>query len=150
MNYSPKLGYAVIDTSIGSMPAVVVVNSDVQDLLSRKIFLWHLRIEVDLKHIVGNGMPTRVESDALCEFEDAIEADLVCDNNAVFFARITCNGARVIVYRVVDPEVANRVLQAHLNKPDPIREWDYHMQQDAGWDLARPELDLLSLGDLPR
>jgi hypothetical protein len=55
-------------------------------------------------------MPTNVEVSVLDRFGDEFDENLKADGNALFLARITWNGTRQFLYRVYDPEVANRYL----------------------------------------
>lgn len=139
----PEPYYTLINTSIGDDPAVVVVNSALRNFKDREAFPWHLRMSIDCKLLGTNGMPTDEESDALHRLEDSITNSLHAAQNALFLARITARSERVLIYRVHDPETANNTLQALAAEPSPLREWDYHMEHDAGWELAQPELHLL-------
>lgn len=143
MTTIPKPYYTLIDTSIGDDPAVVVVNSALRTFKDRDAFPWHLRVSVDCKLLGANGMPTTKEGNALNQLEDSITSTLQVDQNAIFLARITARGERVLLYRVRDPDIANDTLQTLLSTPKPLREWDYQMKQDPDWELAQPELHLL-------
>lgn len=139
----PKPYYTLINTSIGDDPAVVVVNSALQNFDQRQGFPWHLRISIDCVSLGSNGMPTSEEADTLNQLEDSIAASLQADENAIFLARITARGERALLYRVQDPEKANKILQTLTSASSTLREWDYRMEHDSGWELARPELQLL-------
>lgn len=139
----PEPYYTLINTSIGDDPAVVVVNSALRTFKDREAFPWHLRIGIDCKLLGANGMPTDEEGHALHRLEDSIASPLQAGQNALFLARITARGERVLLFRVHDPETANDTLQELAAEPSQLREWDYHMEQDDSWELARPELHLL-------
>lgn len=143
MNVIPEPYYTLINTSIGKAPAVVVVNSALRRFEERQLFPWHLRISIDCLLLGDNGMPTAEESDVLINLEDSIATSLQLNQNAIFLARITAKGERVLLYRVQDPDTANEVLQALVSAPSQLREWDYQMEHDADWELAQPELRLL-------
>jgi len=74
--------------------------------------------------------------DPICE---AIDQNLARDGNAALLARITWNGARQLVYRVNDPEIANAFL-TRLFEEDPQRAMDYRMEPDPEWQLAETYL----------
>lgn len=135
--------YTLINTSIGDDPAVVVVNSALRAFDDRQAFPWHLRISIDCKLLGANGMPTAEEGDVLHRLEDSISSLLQAGQNALFLARVTARSERVLLYRVRDPEVANEALQVLISAPSSLREWDYRMEHDSGWELAQPELALL-------
>lgn len=139
----PKPYYTLINTTKGEDPAVVVVNSSLRNFEDREAFSWHLKLNIDCKFIGANGMPTPSEVEILQGLEDDISTALQAEQNAVFLARITCRGARDLLYRVQDPAAANTALQQLISKPSQLREWDYRMEQDVGWELAKPELQLL-------
>lgn len=135
--------YSLIETSIGSDPAIVVVNSTLLTFTGRDAFPWHLRIGVNCKLQGVNGMPTKEEVEALARLEEKIAPAIEVDHNAIFLARITARGERVLLYRVHDPEKANEALQRLISTASTVREWEYEMEYDVGWMLAKPELDLL-------
>ena len=135
--------YTLINTSIGDDPAVVVVNSALRNFADREDFSWHLRISIDCKMLGKNGMPTDEEGAILTKLEESIENPLIAKGNAIFLARITAQGIRVLLYRVADPEAANEILQSLVEPSFQLREWDYRMEYDPDWELAQPELRLL-------
>lgn len=139
----PEPYYTLINTSKGVDPAVVVVNSALRTFDARNSFPWHLKIGIDCKLIGINGMPTDEEGEALQCLEEAISKPLQLTHNAIFLARITCRGERVLLFRVQDPEIANDLLQSLVSEASQLREWDYRMEHDPGWELAQPELQLL-------
>ncbi|WP_312236037.1 DUF695 domain-containing protein [Stenotrophomonas sp.] len=143
MNDVPVPCYSLIETSIGSDPAIVVVNSTLLTFTGHYAFPWHLRIGVICKLQGVNGMPTTEEVEALARLEEKIAPALEVDCNAIFLARITARGERVLLYRVHDPEKADEALQLLISTPDTVRQWEYQMEYDVGWMLAKPELDLL-------
>lgn len=135
--------YSLIETSIGSDPAIVVVNSALLTFTGHDAFPWHLRVGVIFKLQGVNGMPTKEEVEALVRLEEKIAPALEVDHNAIFLARITARGERVLLYRVHDPEKANETLQFLISTSDGLRELEYQMEYDVGWILAKPELDLI-------
>jgi hypothetical protein len=139
----PQPCYTLINTSIGEDPAVVVVNSSLRTFDQRETFPWHLRITIDCLLLGANGMPTSEEVDILNQLEDHIETPLQVGENAIFLARITARGERVLLYRIQDPEKANDALRSLVSPPSGRREWEYRMESDAHWELAQPEFQLL-------
>lgn len=135
--------YSLIETSIGSDPAIVVINSTLLTFTGHDAFPWHLRIGVNCELQGAKGMPTKEEVEALARLEERIAPALEVDQNAVFLARITARGERVLLYRVHDPEKANEALQLLISTPDTVRELEYQLEYDADWMLAKPELALL-------
>jgi len=143
MKDAPAPCYSLIETSIGGDPAIVVVNSTLLTFTGHDAFPWHLRIGVNCKLQGVNGMPTKEEVEALARLEEKTAPALEVEHNAIFLARITARGERILLYRVHDPEKADEALQLLISTPDTVREWEYQMEYDVGWMLAKPELDLL-------
>jgi len=140
----PEPSYTLIETTLGNDPAVVVVNSSVRTFQERAAFAWHLRIRVDCKFKSAHGMPTVEEAGVLRRLEEDLAPRLQAADNAMFLARITARGERAILFRVADPEAANRALQAPASQALAVREWDFQLQHDPEWALAQPELKLLA------
>jgi len=139
----PEPYYTLIRTSKGNDSAIVVVNSALRTFRDRQAFPWHLKISIDCKRLGANGMPTDEEGEILKRLEDAITSLIEITKNAIFLARITCQGERVLLYRVHEPGVANDALKQLVSEASQLREWNYRMDHDADWELAQPELHLL-------
>lgn len=135
--------YTLIETSRGDDLAIVVVNSALRRFNQQQRFPWHLNVTIDCKNLGKNGMPTSDENAVLYQIEDELSGLLLKGENAVFLARVTCQGQRELSYRISDPEIANQTLQQVVSNSSPLREWDYRMEHDEDWELARPELHLL-------
>lgn len=88
-------------------------------------------------------MPTHDELKVLDQLEEIFSTNLLANENAMFLARITCKGARDLCYRVHNPDSADEILSQFCSGENPLREWEYRMEKDVGWDLAEPELQLL-------
>lgn len=89
-------------------------------------------------------MPTNEEIDILVRLEEMIALAIEADRNAIFLARITARGERALLFHVHDPEVADQILKRLTALPDSLREWEYQMEYDVDWILAKPEMDLLA------
>ena len=139
----PPPQYTLIETSRGDDPAIVVVNSALRMFDQRQRFAWHLSVTVTCKNLGQGGMPTSEEGLVLYQLEDLISESLLKGDNAVFLARVTCRGHRELAYRVGDPEIANTALQRLVSAPFALREWEYRLEYDEPWELAKPELQLL-------
>jgi hypothetical protein len=139
----PKPYFALVDTSRGGDPAIVVVNTAVRGLPYRDSFPWHLIIRVACKFITHNGMPTIEELPALDKFESIVSKALLHAENAAFFARVTCRGERELIYRVRNPGAADEILKSIIDGQANEREWDYHIENDPDWELVEPELALV-------
>lgn len=89
-------------------------------------------------------MPTTEELASLRVVEDEITSKLCLDHNVIFLARVTALGEQAIIFRVSDPQIANKALQDLTSDESQIREWEYWMERDQNWELAQPELDLVA------
>lgn len=143
MSHVPAPFYTLITTSLGGKPAIVVVNSALREFSLRPEFSWHLRVTVKCRDLGENQMPTTEEVVSLRVVEDAIASGIAPGDNAVFLARVTALGEQALIFRVIDPEVAHASLQKLTSSHDQEREWEYWMENDPDWELARPELDLV-------
>ena len=91
-------------------------------------------------------MPTAGENAILYSLEDRFSVLLGAHDNAIFLARVTCQGVREISYRIRDPESANDVMQALIAESPPIREWEFRLEKDKAWVLAFADLSSLDIG----
>jgi len=140
----PTPYYTLIDTSRGEHPAVAVINSALRDFNNRHRFPWHLKIEVAYLWVSSNGMPTQEEGQILYALEDHLASQLGAQRAVLFVSRVTCQAVREISFRVSDPKRADEELQIEINKPAPVRAWEYRMEEDPEWKLAFPELNLIN------
>ena len=139
----PEPRYTLIETTLGNDPAVVVVNSSLRYFRERAAFAWHLRIVIDCESTSAYGMPTVEEAGVLRRFEEDLAPRLQAADNAIFLARITARGERVLLFRIKDADAANGALHAPASQDAPVREWDFHLRHDPEWALAQPELKLV-------
>jgi len=139
----PEPKYALINTSRGDLPAVVVVNAALRNFPHRDIFPWHLSVLIFADELGDHGMPTPKETRLIDAVGDEIERAILENHNALFLARETHNGRRQLLFRVHDPAPANGALQALLALPAAKREWDFRMEGDESWRLAQPCFSLL-------
>lgn len=142
MRETPVPFYALINTTLGEDPAVVVVNTALRSFAGRDALPWHLRIGIACGELDDYDMPTPEELEVVTRLEGQLGSSIGADGNAVFLARITARGERVLLYRVHDPEQANDRLQQLLAAPAQLREWEFQMEYDRDWALAQPDLDL--------
>jgi hypothetical protein len=136
--------YSHFNTSRGDLPAVVGVNAALREFKHRDLFPWHLSVLITPQALAEQGMPTGEECLVLDAVDDEIEAVVTGDRNAFFLARETWNGRRQLLFRVHDPEVADRFLQQLISRGSQQREWEFLMEYDAYWSFAAPYLSLFT------
>lgn len=139
----PAPVYTLLSSSLDGLPAIVVVNEALVPFPYRDVFPWELSVEIFARAIAGNGMPTAAETELLDRVGDAIDAVVLDGRNALFFARITHDATRRLLYRVHDPELADASLRDLASKPEPLREWEYVMVADPTWERAEPLIALV-------
>lgn len=138
----PEESYVAAHGVSDGLPDIWIVNAALEELRPKSAFPWHLSIIVDCVDTTNVGLPTQEENEILGDVGDAFDEYLLRDGNAVRLARITWNATRQFLYRVRDPERANAYLQVVIADHSHQREFDFRMEPDAEWALARPYLEV--------
>lgn len=144
----PEDHYTLFDVMRAEKPEVLVVNDALRTFQHRDVFPWHLRITIEAKDLIENGMPSPDESKLLFAIGDEIEEAVLAgrtehdSRNAVFLARSTWNGIRELDYQVHNPKITHQVLQQLLSSKKCERPWEYRMQADADWHVAQKMFQL--------
>jgi len=118
------------------LPCIGTLNSSLLDFEHKEIFSWHLSVIIDFQDVADNGMPSEEERAAVDPFCDKLEEEIKAGGNALFFVRETWNKTRRLVWRVYDSEIAHQHLQYIIGHHWHPRPFDWHMEQDAGWEQA--------------
>ena len=145
----PDPHYTLVDATRGDLPEVLAINDALLYFVERQIFPWHLRVTLNARQLVENGMPSPEESELLFALGDEIEEVVVGGRtkydaqNALFLARSTWNGTRELTYQVHDPEIAHAALQKLLASKQWPRSWEYEMTHDPEWTTGVALFDLL-------
>jgi len=138
----PEPAETLFNATRDGMREVVSINRALLGFAHPELFQWHLRITLEARELIDNGMPSPDESALLFRLGDEIEAVVLAGRtsydavNALFLARSTWNGVRELYYRVHDPEITHQALQAELTRQQWEREWDYRMEDDQRWEKA--------------
>jgi hypothetical protein len=147
----PEPHYTLFNGQRSGLPEVIVVNDALLRFADIEVFPWHLRVEMEAKDLIENGMPSPAESELLFSIGDQIESVVLTGTteqgspNAVFLARSTWNEIRELMFQVHDPEVAHSALQALLNRHKWERSWSYKMFEDRTWSNAAHVFKLFPL-----
>jgi hypothetical protein len=143
----PDEAYAVVEFKQEGKPGVMVINSSLKDFEPKLVFSWHLSVMINFEDMVENGMPSEVEQEVVEQFEDKLERVFKGDTpekpNALFFARITWNNTRELIYRAYQPEPIHDYLQAMIDAKSWPRTFDYRIDPDPEWKLAKWHLGTL-------
>ena len=138
----PKPDYTLFNATRDGLPEVLVVNGSLIDFPYKDVFPWYLRVWIDAKELIENGMPAPKESELLFEIGDEIEEAVLGGRtehggeNALFLARGTWNALRELRYQVHNPEIAHNALQKLLTKKEWQRPWEYEMKPQLDWENA--------------
>lgn len=141
----PEEKYSVIEFIQEDLPGVGVINAALKDFEPKEVFAWHLSILIDLENLIENGMPSVDEREIVDPFGDQLDTLIKGLNlekpNALFLARITWNKTRELIWRVYEPKAANKELHQIIENNSSPRGFDYRMEEDVEWRLAKWHLD---------
>jgi hypothetical protein len=138
----PEPHYTLFDATRDGMPEIIVVNDALLAFAHAEIFPWYLRVTLEARELIENGMPSEPESKLLFTIGDEIEGVVLSGRtehggaNALFLARSTWNELRELRFQVHNPEIAHAALQELLNGKSWERQWDYEMFADPKWERA--------------
>ncbi|KKX46511.1 MULTISPECIES: DUF695 domain-containing protein [Sphingobacterium] len=137
----PDESYSVLNFKQDNFPGVAVVNTALRKFEPKIVFAWHLSIMIDLEDLIDNGMPSKSEVEVIDNYGDYLDNEIKGPDkekpNALFLARITWNKTRELIWRVYDPEISNRFLQEIITANSSPRQFDYRIDPDNNWELAK-------------
>lgn len=121
-------------------PGIAYINRSLINFEPKVVFSWHLSIMLEIEDTVENGMPSIKERELLDALGGLLDRNIKGDNvqkpNALFLARITWNKTRELIWRVSDPEPADKYLQQIISENSSPRSFDYRIDSDPEWKLA--------------
>jgi hypothetical protein len=127
------------------LPGFATVNSALREFEPKIVFSWHLSVLIRCVQLVEDRLPSTDEQNLLYEFEDKLDPLIKAGGNGLFFARVTHDALREIIWRVHDPEAANSVLRGILHDRDYPREFDFRIDEDRSWEKTRWYLDKVTV-----
>lgn len=137
----PDESYSVLNFKQDNFPGVAVVNNALREFEPKIVFAWHLSIMIDLEDLIDNGMPSKSEVEVIDNYGDYLDNEIKGPDkvkpNALFLARITWNKTRELIWRVYDPEISNSFLQEIITANSSPRQFDYRIDPDNNWELAK-------------
>ena len=140
----PEDRFRIVKFRQENMPGIAVVNEALAPFEPKVVFAWHLSIMLQFEDLVLNGMPSQSERELVDSWGDLVDAAIKGENpdkpNALFLARITWNATRELIYRVYEPEAVNRYLVHVIESKSYPRNFDYRMEHDPEWELAKWQL----------
>ena len=136
----PKESYVGLHFETDGSPDLWIVNRALIPFEAKPTFPWHLSIIINMKDVIEMGLPTREEQHVLGELGEEMGGKLKANGNALILASGTWKGVRQLLFRVRDPEVANRYLSVVVANPSAVRPMEYRMEQDPLWAKAEQYL----------
>ena len=138
--FIPDEIYKILEFKKEQLPGIAVVNDNLKSENLKKVFSWNCSILIDFEETIENGMPSEEELKIVEKFEDFFYDKIKGNNkdkpNALFFARITWNSTRQLIYKVYLPEPANDFLTELIASENYPREFDYRIEEDENWELT--------------
>jgi len=137
----PENRFRLVEFRQDDMPGIAVVNEALVPFEPKVVFAWHLSIMLQFEDLILNGMPSRSERELVDSWERLVEAAVNGEDpdkpNALFLARITWKATRELIYRVYEPEAVNQYLVNVIDSKSCSRNFNYRMEHDPEWELAK-------------
>ncbi len=133
----PEESLSIVTFEIDSLPAIAVIDAALTDFEHKKSFEWHCSLIVECKELAENGMPSPAEMEVLNAFEDELSKGLAGEGelpNAIFFARITHNGTRQLIWKVSNPKQAYDYLANVMKEDQYPRNFEFVIERDVDWE----------------
>ncbi|MFA9477605.1 DUF695 domain-containing protein [Phycisphaerales bacterium AB-hyl4] len=137
----PEERHVLVEFQQDNMPGLATINGSLSRFEPKAVFAWHLSLMIQLKHLADRSMPSIAEQEEMYAFGDTLDTVFKGSDqdkpNALFLARITWNGTHELIYRVYDPELPNAYLIELAKQDESPRPFDYRIDNDPAWELAR-------------
>ncbi|KXX69328.1 DUF695 domain-containing protein [Flammeovirga sp. SJP92] len=141
----PEENYAILEFKQDELPGIAVINKSLKEFEPKEVFSWHCSIMLQFKNLIENGMPHESDRSKAEEFEDWLDEEIKGESkekpNALFLGRITWNATRELIWRVYDPEKTNELLNTLIETKEYDLPFDYRIESDNEWKLAKWHLD---------
>jgi len=137
----PEEVFSTIEFKREGLPGVGIITSSLKDFKQREIFPWHLSVIMHYSELMDNGMPSEKEREETNNFieylKDLLKGENQAKPNGLFLGRFTWNGTIEFIWKIYDPEVANKALKQIIEEKNHPRPFDYRMGDDNGWELSK-------------
>ncbi|WKK82943.1 DUF695 domain-containing protein [Marivirga arenosa] len=137
----PEEVFSTIEFNKDDLPGIGIITSSLKDFEHKHIFPWHLSIVLQYNELIENGMPSiqeREETDTFCEhLEELLKGENQDKPNGLFIGRFTWNGTREMIWKIHDPEIADKELKQIIDSGSHPRPFDYRMEEDPEWKLSK-------------
>ena len=137
----PKEKFSTIEWKQEDLPGVGAVTSSLKNFKHREIFPWHLSVLIYYNDLIDNGMPSiqeREETDLFCDhLEELLKGENPAKPNGLFLGRFTWNATRELIWKIHDPEIADKELKRIIKTKEHPRPFNYKMESDSEWELSK-------------
>lgn len=138
--FIPEEIYKVLEFKQEQLTGIAIVNDNLKSKNLKKVFSWNCSILIDFDKTIENRMPSEEELKIIEKFEEFLNNKIKGNNkekpNALFFARITWNSTRQLIYKIYSPELANDFLTKLIDSENYPREFNYRIEKDETWELT--------------
>lgn len=137
----PDENYQILEFNQEERPGIAVINKSLLYFEPKEVFSWHCSVMIHFNQLIENGMPDVTDRTKVEEFEDWLDDEIKGENeekpNALFLGRITWNKTRELIWRVYEPEKTNAILNKLIETKDYELPFDYRIDPDIEWKLAK-------------
>ena len=128
--------HVLVEFNQDDLPGFATVDVSLRDFTHKDQYNWHLSVLVLYNDLIDNKLPSTAEQELLYEFEDSLNSEFSIHKNTLFFARVTWNEQRELMWRVIDPELPNDVLRSIIEFKSHPRPFDFRIDDDPTWEKA--------------
>lgn len=137
-----KLEFVLVQTQRESGCAVIVLNRQLMTLDHHQ-FPWQLTVTFDLHRMAQSQRTGAEKVDRLERLGEALSEGLTHDGNALFAGRVTWNGSRQLIFRLKDPDPAEKFLGMTRQASRWEDSFGYLLEPDPEWSAAQEFLQIL-------
>lgn len=141
----PEEDFQILTFKQEGLKGIAVINKNLKHFEPKEVFYWHCSILLEFQHLIEDEMPSVSERLKAEEFEAWLDKRIKEEHkdkpNALFLGRITWNGTRELIWRVHDAEKTNKLLNDLVIMDIHGMHFDYRIDDDKEWYLARWHLD---------
>ncbi len=139
--FFPEEVFSTIEFKQDDLPGIGVITSSLKEFKQREVFGYHLSLMLQYDDLIENGMPSTKEREETDPFFDYLEGLLIGENpdqpNGLFLGRFTWNKTRELIWKIHDPEIADKELKRIIETNEHPRPFDYKMEPDTNWELSK-------------
>ena len=139
--FFPEEVFSTIEFKQDDLPGIGLITSSLKEFKQREVFEYHLSLILQYDDLIENGMPSikeREETDPFCDYiEELLKGENPDQPNGLFLGRFTWNKTRELIWKIHDPEIADKELKRIIETNEHPRPFDYKMEPDTNWELSK-------------